>query len=162
MIKANQLVWAQTDEQKTTIIKVGQQVPSFNYRLTDALHSISSLQGKVTLITFFATWCGPCNNELPPIQEEIYDEYKNNPDFQLLVIGREHSDQELLQFQHEKGFHFPLIADPKREIYSLFAQSYIPRNFLVNKEGKVIYQSVGYNEDKFRILKTHIKKQLTN
>jgi hypothetical protein len=54
----------------------------------------------------------------------------------------------------------PFYPDPNREIYSLFADKFIPRNFLISPEGKVLYSSIGFVEKDFDALKQLIKEQL--
>lgn len=154
---------AQTEEEKATIIKIGQQVPQFSF--TDAngqQKSIADLKGQVVLINFFATWCGPCLKELPHVQNEIFVPYRDNSDFTLLVIGREHSAAELKTFKETKGknLEFELIADPERKIYSKFAQQFIPRNFLIDREGKIIYSSIGFQQEEFQKLKDTLETLL--
>lgn len=71
---------------ETTLVKLSETVPDFNYELSPGKSiSISNLKGKTVLITFFATWCGPCRKELPHIQSDIYNKYKKNPKFELLI-----------------------------------------------------------------------------
>ncbi|MDN3693441.1 TlpA disulfide reductase family protein [Chryseobacterium tructae] len=127
-----------------------QALPDFSILTEKGLLKSSDLKGKVVLINFFATWCGPCLQELPHLQSEVWDKYKNNSQFSLLVIGREHSQREIEAFKIKKGYNLPMYADEKRSVYSLFAKEYIPRNYIINKEGKVVYTSVSYDEEEFK------------
>lgn len=127
-----------------------QSLPTFSIQTGEGLLKSSDLKGKVVLINFFATWCGPCLQELPHLEKEIWAKYKDNKQFSLLVIGREHTQNEIEAFKIKKGYHLPIYADEDRSVYSLFAKEYIPRNYIVNKEGKVVYASVSYSEDGFR------------
>lgn len=149
------------DEIATTVVKKGQKVPEFSF--TDGngkTRSISELKGKVVMITFFATWCGPCRQELPKVQSDIYNKYKDNNDFELLIFGREHSQKEVNNFKVAQGFTMPLYADKNRSIYSLFAEKYIPRNFVVDKNGLIVLCESGFNEEKFSELKTLIQHEI--
>ena len=113
----------------------GTQVPS------------SSLKGKVILVNFFATWCPPCQKELAEVQKMLWPKYKDNKDFVLLMIGREHTDVELQKYNEKKGFTFPLYPDKNRAIYGAFAKNLIPRSYLVDKTGKVVYATKGYSDE---------------
>jgi peroxiredoxin len=139
---------AQSDT--TTYKKTGDPAPVFTCRTIDGkMIDISKLRGKIIMINFFATWCPPCNKELPVLQKNIWDKYKNNKDFALIILGREHSEKEVKDFVSAKGFTMPFAPDPKREIFKLYASQSIPRNVLVGKDGKIIFQSIGYTEEEF-------------
>lgn len=131
-------------------IKENQPFPAFSVKTEKGILKSSDLKGKVVLVNFFATWCGPCLQELPHLQNEVWEKYKDNKKFSLLVIGREHSQNEIEAFKAKKGFILPIYADEDRAIYSLFAKEYIPRNYIIDKSGKVVYASVSYSEPEFK------------
>lgn len=148
-------------QQDTTAAKLGDPVPAFDFELNPGIRqNIIDLKGKLVMVTFFATWCSPCRKELPHIQSDIYNKYKDHPKFKLLVFGREHSWQELNKFKEDNKFTMPLYPDPDRAIYSKFAPQTIPRNFLISPDGKIIYSSIGFNEKDFTELKDLIKAEL--
>lgn len=97
-------------------------------------------------MTFFATWCGPCQKELAAVQEKLWPVYKNKKGFRLVVVGREHTDEQLKDYNEIKKFSFPMYPDPKREVYSKFADITIPRAYLFGKDGKLIHASKGFEE----------------
>ncbi len=143
------------------IIKVGDTMPAFTIVSDNgAEFKSASLQGKVILINLFATWCPPCQKELAAVKETLWPKYKNNANFTMLVIGREHNDAELSTYNEKKGFEFPLYPDKDRAIYDLFASKFIPRTYLIGKDGKVIYTSKGYTDEEFAELMLQIEKAL--
>lgn len=151
-------------QEETTFVKLADQVPGFEFEMNPGIkQNIAELKGKLVMITFFATWCAPCRQELPHIQSDIYNKYKNNPKFQLLVFGREHSWEEVNKFKNENRFSMPFYPDPDRKIYSKFAGQYIPRNFLISPEGKVLFSSIGFTDKDFselkKMLETLLKKK---
>ena len=88
------------DPNDFNLTKVGQDIPEFSFTTLEGHSaSISDYKGQTVLINFFATWCGPCRNELPHLQKEVYDKYKNNNDFVLLILGREHNWEEVNKFK---------------------------------------------------------------
>ncbi len=148
-------------QEETTLVKLSDQVPEFEFEKSPGIkQNISDLKGKTVLITFFATWCGPCREELPHIQAEIFNKYKKDPNFELLIFGREHSWEEVNKFKAGNKFSMPFYPDPERKIYSKFAGQYIPRNFLISPEGRILYSSIGFNEKEFEQLREKINNQL--
>ena len=142
-------------------INVGDNVPSFTI-IEDDGSKISSdkYKGKVTLITFFATWCPPCQKELAEYKKDLWPKYKDNKDFALVVIGREHSSADLQKYNQKKGFTFPLYPDKNRMIYNSFAENLIPRCYLIDKSGKVVYAGKGFTEEDYKELVKEIDKAL--
>ncbi|MDE1192027.1 MAG: TlpA disulfide reductase family protein [Arachidicoccus sp.] len=145
------------------LITTGQQVPSFSFEIEKGKTvSINDYKGKLVLINLFATWCPPCNEELPLAQKDIWDKHKDNPHFAFFVFGREQDWAKVLPFKEKKGFTFPILPDEGRKIYSLFAKSFIPRNYLVDENGKIIYQSMGFSTNEFQKLVQIIDQHLKN
>lgn len=130
--------------------KVGQQVPYFEIETKDGTKkSTETLEGKVVLINFFATWCPPCRQELPEVQKQIWDKHKDREDFEIVVLAREEGWDKLTPFVEQFGYTFPFYPDLNRKIYSLFAPDTIPRNVIIDRNGKIIYQSIGYEPEEF-------------
>jgi len=67
-------------------IKTGQAIPDFAIKSEEGMVRSSDLKGKVVLINFFATWCKPCMLELPHLQKEVWEKYKDDKRFSLLII----------------------------------------------------------------------------
>ena len=142
-------------------LKTGDAMPEF--QLSSLVYGDvkpADLKGKVVLVSLFATWCGPCQKELAEVQSTLWPKYKDNKDFVLLVIGREHTDEQLQKYNERKKFTFPLYPDPKREVFSLFAEKSIPRAYLFDKSGKLIYSSMGYTAEEFQKLMESIETAL--
>jgi peroxiredoxin len=142
---------AQNDS--TSLTRIGDKAPFFTCKTIDGKTvDISKLKGKIVMINFFATWCGPCNLELPVLQKNVWSKYKDNPDFALIIVGREHNEQEVRDFVTKKSFTMPFAPDPNREIFKLYATQNIPRNVIIGKDGKIIFQNIGYSEEDFKKL----------
>ena len=148
-------------ETEPSMIQKNICVPKFE--LTSSVYGnikSADLEGKVVLVSLFATWCGPCQKELAEVQNTLWPMYKDNKDFKMLVIGREHTDEDLQKYNERKKFTFPLYPDPKREVFSMFAEKSIPRAYLFGKDGKLIYSSVGYTAEEFQKLMKTIESAL--
>jgi peroxiredoxin len=150
---------AQSDT--TTLTRIGDKAPVFTCKtITGKTVDISKLRGKIVMINFFATWCGPCNLELPVLQKNIWDKYKNNPGFELIILGREHNEKEVSDFVKSKNLTMPFAPDPNREIYKLYATQFIPRNVIIGKDGNIIFQSNGYTPEEFKKIESFLAEKL--
>lgn len=144
-----------------TLVKEGEKAPDFTFEVSkETTKKLSDLKGKVVWINFFATWCGPCRTELPHLQKEVYDQYKDNGDFVLIILGREHGWDEVNKFKTEQGFTMPFYPDPERKVFSLYANQNIPRNFIIDKEGKVAFSSIGFETSEFEKIKQKVSELL--
>lgn len=150
-------------EKEGTLTKIGDAVPVFNFEIEKGKTvSIHDYKGKLILINLFATWCPPCNAELPEVQKRIWEKYKSNPGFAFFVFGREEGWDKLIPFKAKKGFTFPILPDADRGVFKKFALQTIPRNIIVDENGKIIYQSIGYEPKEFsemiELIDKHLKK----
>jgi thiol-disulfide isomerase/thioredoxin len=146
-----------------TLVKKGTPVPEFTFESSPGVNrNISGLKGKVVLITFFANWCGPCRQELPHIEKEIYLKHAHDTNFELLIFGREHDWATVNKFKKEQHFTMPFYPDTGRVIFKKFAGQNIPRNFLLDRDGKIVYATVGFNKKDFNNLKMEIEKEIRN
>ncbi|MFO8236472.1 MAG: TlpA disulfide reductase family protein [Bacteroidales bacterium] len=150
-----------SDIKESTLIQVGQDVPEFSFETIDGnTYKISELDGNIVLINFFATWCPSCMEEMPALQEQVWEKYKDKEDFFMVSIGREHDMSEMKEFNEENDYTFKFAPDTGRVVYSKFAEKYIPRNVVVDKEGKIIYQCTGYKEEEFKQMLKILKERL--
>ena len=134
--------------------------PDFTVQMFDGKTvKLSDLKGKVVLLNFWATWCPPCRAELARVEKEIIEKFKGKP-FVFLPISRGEKRDAVAAFREKMGYSFPMGLDTDSSIYNKYAVTYIPRNFLIDKRGKVVKASVGYDEAEFAELIKLIEKQL--
>ena len=151
---------AQPSVESTTIVKEGAQAPDFTVEMFDGTKvTLSELKGKVVLVNFWATWCPPCRNELARVEKEIIERFKGQ-EFVFLPISRGESKEKVAEFRNKMGYTFPMGLDTTQAIFKKFATNYIPRNFLVDREGKVVKASVGYDDAEFTALVKLIEQEI--
>lgn len=129
-------------------------MPSISVTTLDKVEiKTAELKGKVLLINFWATWCPPCLAELPRLEKEVWQKYKS-ANFVMVAIAREQTNDEIKEFRDKNHLTFPLASDLDREIYKVFGNGGIPRSYIVGTDGKILYQSIGYDSGEFdRMLK---------
>ncbi len=145
-----------------SIVNKGDVVPEFTVEMVDGSKiSMSDLRGKVVLVNFWATWCPPCRAELSVIQSELIDKVGSD-DFMLLTISRGEELEKVLKFREQQGYTFPMAIDPEALVFPMFAESGIPRNYLVDKQGVVRDVTIGFSpsDDPFGELVGQIRELL--
>ena len=140
---------AQGDVERTTLLKKGMDVPEFSVRMLDGTTLTSAeLEGKVVLVNFWATWCPPCRKEFTRLQKDIVDRFEGK-DFVLLPVSIDDGEEAVREFMRKNGYEFPVAFDGDKKLYGMFAEKYVPRNFIIGKDGKIAFQTVGYTPDEF-------------
>jgi len=138
----------QTDP--TTLLKIGDTAPVFSFETEKGKTvNIKDYKGKIVLLNFFATWCPPCREELPRVQKEVWEKFSSNSKFALFIFGREEGWDKVTTFKDANKYTFPMLPDEGRKVFSLFATQSIPRNVVLDENGKIIYQSIGYSPKEF-------------
>ena len=148
--------------EQATLVKDGQKAPAFEVEMFDgSVVKLADLKGKVVLLNFWATWCPPCRAELARVEKDIIERFKGQ-DFVFLPVSRGEKRETVAAFREKMGYSFPMGLDTDGRVYNEYAVTYIPRNFLIDKEGKVVKASVGYDEAEFaelvKLIEETIKK----
>ncbi len=109
---------------------------------------LSDYRGKVVLLNFWATWCGPCRQELPTVAK-LYGEFKDSG---LVVFGVNDEDKSTARKYLEKeGLALPFLDDSSQKAHRLYHVNAIPTVFLIDPQGKVVkYFRGGHDEASFR------------
>ena len=146
--------------EQATLVKDGMVAPDFELTMFDgSVVKLADLKGKVVLLNFWATWCPPCRKELSRVEKDIIEKFKGQ-DFVFLPVSRGEKKEVVAAFREKMGYTFPMGLDADSNIYKKYAETYIPRNFLIGKDGKVVKASVGYDEAEFAELIELIEKEI--
>jgi len=103
-------------------------------------------KGKITVISFWATWCSPCKRELDAIAE-IYPDWQEeyDVDFLAITIDDARSMAKVPSMVETKGWEYTILADSKQELQKALNFQTVPQTFLLDAEGKIVYTHAGYN-----------------
>lgn len=144
----------------TTLVKVGDPAPDFSVALFDGSHlTLSELRGKVVLLNFWATWCPPCRQEQTRVQKDLIDRFAGR-DFLFLPVSRGEKRSDVAAFREKTGYTFPMGLDSTRTIYDRYATNFIPRNYLIDRDGRIITATIGYSPEEFDELIAAIERAL--
>ncbi|MBP7320086.1 MAG: TlpA family protein disulfide reductase [Lachnospiraceae bacterium] len=122
-------------------------VPYMNFTVYDKDKqpvTLSSFVGKPIILNFWASWCGPCQSEMPDF-EEIYNKYNGQIEFLMINLtdgGRETLDT-ASDYIKKQQFHFPVYYDLDMTASSTYFVSSIPQTFFINADGQIVSYAKG-------------------
>ena len=136
---ADQLRTAGLDIPKSDVSSV-----DFNLEALDGKTvTLSSYKGKVVLLSFWATWCGPCKAELPSVQA-MYRKLQGRG-LELLAVDVQEDRKTVSGFLKATGLSFPVLMDADGNVGTSYAAGSIPTNYIIDRNGKIIARIVGYD-----------------
>ncbi len=103
---------------------------------------LSEFRGEVVMINFWASWCGPCRQEMP-LLDELYTQY-HPLGFTILGVNVEEDSSQAKQLLKEFPVNFPILFDNKSEVSQLYKVVAMPSTVLVDRDGNVRYLHQGY------------------
>lgn len=112
---------------------------------------ISDWKGKVVIIDYWATWCGPCRQSFPSLQK-LYERYKANPNVVFAVVNVwERSDDRAKTvrdfLKSNAALTFPMYIDEKDDVVRKYGVTGIPTKFYLGKDGRVQFKEVGFTPE---------------
>ncbi|WP_226659427.1 peroxiredoxin family protein [Pseudalkalibacillus hwajinpoensis] len=127
-------------------IQEGNRAPDFTlYSLEGKEVSLSNFKGKVTFINFWTTWCPPCKEEMPDMQE-FYEQDAKQFDAEILAVNlttNESSSQVVKDFANKNHLTFPILMDTKGQQMETFAAITIPTTYVIDKNGIIMKKVIG-------------------
>ena len=136
---------------------VGQTAPDFTLRSDQGDNKkLSELRGKVVMLNFWATWCGPCRQEIPKLAElkELHDEY----DFELLGINIDEDPNKALRLAKKLSVNFPILFDQAKQVSKTYSIDAMPMTILIDRDGTIRYVHRGYKENYVGLYQEQIQK----
>ena len=142
------------------IIEVGDMAPDFEMEFTNGQKTkLSELRGKIVILQFTASWCSVCRLEMPQLEKDVWQKYK---DQNVLLIGvdRDEPLEIVIAFQKKIGTTYPLALDPGANIFGLFAnkEAGVTRNVVIDKTGKIVFLTRLFEEEEYQEMLSVLKK----
>lgn len=124
--------------------------------------TLSEQAGNVVLINFWATWCGPCVEEMPALQD-LYEEYGDSDNVKIILINSGESSQTVHRFLSQNGYTMPCIYDTDNTVNDQYGIMGIPYTVIFNKDGTVAetYEGSYGCEKQYELYKEAIEEALS-
>jgi peroxiredoxin len=126
-------------------IKVGERAPNFELEnLNGKTTNLSEFRGDMVILNFWATWCSPCNEEIPLLKNF----YKENKDKKIVLLGinatsTERNKQKVSSFSQENHINYPVLLDTKGKYADIFQVNGYPTTFFIDEKGIIRDKYVG-------------------
>lgn len=133
------------EEETNKELAKGVDAPDFTAELVEGGEiTLSKQNGKIVLLNFWATWCGPCKRELPAFNN-MHAKYGNDVQFMMvnLTDGSVDTVDGVKSFVSDNGYSFPLFLDVEYQCMGAYSISGIPRTIFIASDGNIVYEQVG-------------------
>jgi peroxiredoxin len=142
------------DQIRAALSTSEQRRPAVLFRLRDLngnTTALTQLRGKAVVLTFWATWCGPCIAELEE-WKTAWGKYRDNPDVTMLAISTDSDKGGVIGFAKERAYTFPILLTDGT-IEEPYKTQTIPQLYVLDPAGNIRFQETGYSRDGFFLKK---------
>lgn len=127
------------------VLRYREPLPARDFEVVDlegnSVH-LSQFRGKVVLLNFWATWCGPCKKEMVPM-EVLYQQCKGSG-LVILAVSLDQGGVKVVKaFVEKKGLTFPVLIDTSGKAKSIYRITSLPTTFLIDRGGRIVGKSLG-------------------
>lgn len=144
------------------IVKIGDSSPDFTLTMLDGkIVSLKDLKGKIVVLQFTASWCSVCRIEMPHLEKEVWQRFKDQ-DFVLIGIDRDEPLDVVKKFKQEMKVTYPMALDPGSDIFALFAHKNagVTRNIVLDRNGEIVFLTRLFEKQEFNQMIEKIEKLL--
>src|SRR5919108_6041016 len=135
------LVWKITHRPRP--VKLGQTAPAFDLQRLDGngRFSLASSSGRVRVVNFWATWCGPCKSESPALQR-LWEQYRKQG---VVFVGVDYNDvaSDARRFVRKHGLTYPMVRDRDGSVGNAYDLTGVPETFVVDRRGRLLEHFAG-------------------
>jgi peroxiredoxin len=137
-------LWAlSTGDRTRDPIEPGLPAPDFSLPVLQGggTLSLESLRGQVVLLNFWATWCKPCEDEMPAM-ESLYQALRDRG-FALIAVSVDGDRRAVEEFATRLGLSFPILLDPQKDVADAYQSYRFPESYLIDREGVLVARYIG-------------------
>ena len=121
----------------------GSPAPAFTLpALSGQESALSQFKGQVVMVNFWATWCGPCQQEMP-LLDQMYKKYKP-AGFTLIGVNVDKDSPPVKELMARKPVSFPVLLDPANQVSKAYHVDEMPSSVLIDRKGQIRYVHRGY------------------
>lgn len=103
---------------------------------------LEDMRGQVVMLNFWASWCGPCRQEMP-LMDDLYEQYKDLG-FTILAVNVDENREEALRFLDKVPVSYPILYDPESRVSELYEVQAMPTTVMIDRSGNTRYLHHGY------------------
>ena len=127
------------------IVAPSAPAPDFTLRRLDGPNlRLQEQRGQVVLVNFWATWCGPCRQEMPHLNR-LYEKYRPSG-FVLLGVNIDENERAAAELATRLGLKFPVLLDTDKRVSRLYDLHAMPATVLIDRDGRARFLHRGYRE----------------
>jgi len=133
--------------------------PDFTLRSMDGPNlRLQEQRGRVVMVNFWATWCGPCRQEMPQLNK-LYEKYRSSG-FVLLGVNIDEDPRHAANVAAKLGVKFPVLLDSDKSVSKRYDLAAMPSTVLIDRDGKVRHVHRGYREGVEELYEKQIRELL--
>ncbi len=137
--------------------EVSGPAPDFTLRSNTGKNlKLSDFRGQVVLLNFWASWCGPCRQEMP-LLEKLYQRYRKLG-FTILGVNVEEDSRQAKRMLKEIRVSFPILFDTQSKVSELYHVSAMPSTVIIDRDGNMRYLHKGYKPGEEAVYRKWVKK----
>jgi peroxiredoxin len=140
-------------------VQLSTNAPDFTLRSVAGTNlRLQEQRGQVVLVNFWATWCGPCRQEMPHLNR-IYDKYRASG-FVLLGVNIDDDPRAAADLAAKLGLRFPVLLDTDKQVSRAYDMSAMPATLLIDRDGRVRHIHRGYRDGVERTYEEQVRSLL--
>lgn len=153
---------AQQPDNRGYRVAVGDEAPIISLELMDGTPITNeSLRGKVVVLQFTASWCVVCRKEMPHLEKDVWQRFKNE-DFILIGVDLKETPEKVERFINDMDISYPVAIDHDGSLFESFTlpRAGVTRNIVLDKNGKIIFLTRLFEQKEFEQMVDRIALEL--